>query len=315
MKKFIFKTSLFSLPIIILAFFIDYSLKQIPNDYSHKKKYLDQHSQKIQVLIFGDSQTYYGINPVYFSKKTFNASHRSQTLNFDYEVFKKFQNNLDSLEILILSVSYFSLFGKLENGFEAWRTKNYAIYYGIHSYSIYDHSELLSNKLVDNLYRLYSYYFKNEDAITCTDLGWGSIYKSENSEDLYETGKRAALRHTEDAFSEKNVNTFTENLKILNSILAYCNQRKISLVFLTTPTYHTYRDHLNDELVQKMMKTVNDFVKEHPYCYFFNYFDHTDFVAEDFFDGNHLNEIGVEKFSVLVNERLKEISNPKNPIE
>ena len=73
MRKFSIKTLLFVVPILLLAVIIEIFLRLIPNDYLHKKKYLDAHSCDIETLILGSSHSFYGIDPNYFSNNTFNA--------------------------------------------------------------------------------------------------------------------------------------------------------------------------------------------------------------------------------------------------
>ena len=310
MKRFILKTVLLILPIVILAVVMEYSLRQIPNDYVHKKNYLDRHAGEIQVLLLGASYAYFGLNPVYFLQNTFNASHISQSLDMDLAIFNKYRNNMDSLKVVVLPMSYVTLWSNLASGEENWRLKNYTLYYGIEGKSLKNYSELLSNKFSINLRRLYEYYFQNKSEITGSKLGWGTTFKSENAVDLQESGKIAAKRHTvNDIFSEKNTKIFEENLKILNSFFEFCNQRNIKLIFLATPTYYTYRENLDAEQLNKMVETMNDFIKNHPNTYYFNWMDDPDFVAKDFFDANHLNEIGAEKLSKRVAEELASMKN------
>jgi len=314
MRKFIVKTLLLLLPLLILAISTEYLLQQIPNDYSYKKNYLDKYSEKIQILFLGSSHAYYGIDPVYFSQNTFNASHISQSLDFDLAILNKYQNNLDSVKIIVLPISYFTLWSKLGNGAEAWRVKNYALYYGIKTKSMSNSFELLDNNFAINKDRLVNYYIKHKDNITCNYLGWGTNYNSKWKSDLQETGKTAAKRHTrDDIFSEKNAEVFEENLKTLSLFSEFCNQRNIKLIFLTTPTYYTYRENLNTEQLNKTIETINDFINSHSNCYYFNWFEDTDFVAEDFFDADHLSEIGAEKLSRKLSQHVEiEILTDKN---
>ena len=298
-------------PIIVLFIIMEYSLRKIPNDYSNKKNYLDNHSGEIQILIFGSSNTYFGLNPVYFSHNAFNISHVTQSLDFDLKILKKYQDRFNSLNIIILPISYPTLWHKLENSIESWRAKNYTIYYGINTNLLTNNFELLSNPLSKNIERLMKYYLEKENDIACNTLGWGMIYKSENAVDLHETAKLAAKRHTVDIFSEENIKLFDKNLKVLNSFSEFCSQRNISLIFLTTPTCYTYREKIDYGQLNKMMNTINDFVKNHSNCYYFNFFENTDFVTEDFFDADHLNEIGAEKLSLMINEMLIKINSSK----
>ena len=92
MKRFVIKTIYISLPILVVAILMEILLRNTPNDYLFKKQYLDKHSSEIETLILGSSHSFYGFNPEYFSSNTFNASHISQSLNYDFEILKKYQD-------------------------------------------------------------------------------------------------------------------------------------------------------------------------------------------------------------------------------
>ena len=104
-------------------------LRNIPNDYIYKKKYLDVYSNEIETLVLGSSHSFYGVNPAFFFKNTFNASHISQSFDYDLEILEKYDGYLGELKTVVIPISYFSLFHKLESGSESWRIKNYIIYY------------------------------------------------------------------------------------------------------------------------------------------------------------------------------------------
>ncbi|MBX2932095.1 MAG: DUF1574 family protein [Chitinophagaceae bacterium] len=308
MKKFILKIILFSLPVWAMIFSIEISLRNIPNDYSYKKKYLDKHAAEIETLIFGSSHSFRGINPAFFSGKAFNASHVSQSLNYDYEIFKKYQDKFEKLKTIVLLISYSSLYGKLETGVESWRVKNYVIYYGINTpKSITDYSEFLSNKLNINKKRLVAYYKLHESNITCTTLGWGGMgRKSGNEKDLIETGKTAAKRHTKNIHSEKYQTIFNNNVSILHSIIKWSQARNIKILFFTPPAFHTYREHINIEQLNTTIETINTIVSNNNNCMYINFFDDPNFIAKDFYDADHLSETGAEKLSKLINYKIDE---------
>jgi len=308
MKRFIFKTLLLLLPIIVAAVSMEYLLRRIPNDYTYKKHYLDEHSRDIRLLILGSSETYFGIDPIYFSQNTFNASHVSQTLDLDYEIFDKYQNRFDNLKDIIISITYHTLWGRLKTGVEAWRMKNYALYYGIDTKSWSDNSEILNGKLAINIQRLFDHYFKKTNDITCSELGWATTFKSEIVNDLEETGRSAALRHTyKDINSQEKTLVFAENMKILNSLAEFCNQYNVRLTILTCPTYDSYRENLSEEQLRRMTDTLNEFAAEHANCQYINWLANPDFTAKDFFDGDHLNEKGAKKLSEKLACRIDSI--------
>jgi hypothetical protein len=104
------------LPIVLVAFICEVAFRAIPNDYKLKRHYLDKNALQIETLILGSSHALYGINPEYFTTKTFNGSNISQSINYDYQIIKKYEKDLKNLKTLILPLSYFTLFRKLEDG-------------------------------------------------------------------------------------------------------------------------------------------------------------------------------------------------------
>lgn len=308
MKRFVIKTIYISLPILVVAILMEILLRNTPNDYLFKKQYLDKHSSEIETLILGSSHSFYGFNPEYFSSNTFNASHISQSLNYDFEILKKYQDQFKNLKTIILPISYFTLFGKLEAGSESWRVKNYIIYYDLNtSKSLINYSEVLSNRINVNIKRIASYYVLGNSTISCTDLGWGTRYNSKNARDLAETGKTAAKRHTRDDInSDKYQEIFNDNILILNSIIEWCNKNNVNVLLLTPPAFETYRQNLNQEQLKITINTTSEICSRHENCIYENLLSDTNFVAVDFFDADHLSEIGAKKLSELINEKISE---------
>lgn len=308
MKRFVIKTIYISLPILVVAILMEILLRNTPNDYLFKKQYLDKHSSEIETLILGSSHSFYGFNPEYFSSNTFNASHISQSLNYDFEILKKYQDQFKNLKTIILPISYFTLFGKLEAGSESWRVKNYIIYYDLNtSKSLINYSEVLSNRINVNIKRIASYYVLGNSTISCTDLGWGTRYNSKNARDLAETGKTAAKRHTRDDInSNKYQEIFKDNILILKSIIEWCKKNNVKVLLLTPPAFETYRQNLNSEQLNTTINTTSGICSKYDNCIYLNLLSDTNFVSRDFYDADHLSEIGAKKLSELINEKIVE---------
>lgn len=304
MKKFIFKTIFILLPILLGAICMELLLRHLPNDYKYKRDYLNAHSNEINTLILGSSHSFFDLDPTYFSGNTFNAGEVSQSLNFDFEIFKKYQDKFKNLKTIVLPISYFSLFSKLEEGQESWRVKNYVIYYHFTSQSLTDFTEIFSNQFIVNLKRLASFYIKGNSNIICNKLGWGTTYKSENAHDLSETGKTAALRHSKVIKSEKCQLDFNDNLTILNTIAKWCQANNVKLILFTPPAFETYRENLNSEQLSITVKSANSIASKYNNCVYYNFLSDTAFVAKDFFDADHLSEIGAKKLSNIINAKI-----------
>jgi hypothetical protein len=297
MKTFINNLLIFILPVIFLALASEVLIRLIPNDYILKKNYLDKNSDKIEVLILGSSHSFFGLNPVYFSNNCFNASYVSQSLDYDLEILKKYDNKWSKLKTVVLPVSYFSLFEKLKECSESWRVKNYTLYYKMKaSKSFKEYSELLSSKLEIIIKRLNSYYIKGENPLSSSPLGWGNVYNSKDGKNLIETGKFAAKWHTYDDY-----HSYPEIVSTLQSIIRVCNKNNVRIILFTPPAYETYRDNLNKDQLNLTIQKSHDIANSYNNCTYINLLADTSFKATDFYDADHLNEIGAKKLSLLIN--------------
>lgn len=307
MKKFIKHLLLFSLPILAFGVSTEFLLRRIPNDYLFKKEFLDSNSDSIEVLFLGSSHAFYGINPAHFSSNSFNASHISQSLDYDFEILKKYNNHFSKLKCIAIPISYFSLFGRLETGIESWRVKNYTIYYGITtSDKFINYSEALSNKLTVNLRRIGSYYIKGNTSISCSNLGWGLYYNSKDKKNLKETGKIAAKRHAK--IDDKY---FTENVNVLKSIIAFAKNKGVKVFLYTPPAYHTYTEQLDSIQLNQTINTLIDIANKYDNVSYQNFLSDTSFLAIDFFDADHLGEIGAKKLTSKIDTLINQKNKPQ----
>jgi hypothetical protein len=309
MKKFLTKTIFFLLPIFFLMIIMEFLLINTPNDYIFKKKFLDKNADGIETLILGSSHSFYGLNPLYFQNKGFNASHVSQSLKYDYKILMKYQSSFKKLNTIVLPISYFTLYHSLEDkdNKESWRAKNYLIYYGIgESNSILDCSEILSKQLSLNVKKLISYYIEGKSQISCSKFGWGTKHNSEKARNLNKTGKAASERHTYDINADKYQRILKENIMTLNSIIMWCDDRDIKILLITPPAYETYRQNLNRHQLDLIIETTKEICLENKNCSYVNLLYDENFVDSDYFDADHLSEIGAKKLSTLINKTIIE---------
>jgi hypothetical protein len=301
MRIFINKSVFFILPLLIMLVCMEVLLRSIPNDYSYKKNYLDTNSNNIEILCLGSSHAYYGINPVYFGKKSFNASHKSQLLDYDLKIFRKYQDRLNSLKYILIPISYFSLYSKLDKGIESWHVKDYVLYYDMSSSNIKDYSEVLSMNSGTNVKRIISFYIMKKQPITCSELGYGLDYASNNQQDLIKTGVTAAKRHT-----INNDTFFNENLVNLKAIIELAKKNKVKIIFYTPPAYYTYRNNLSTDQLERSINAIRKMRREYENIFYINYMNDERFVKSDFYDADHLNEIGAEKLTKMLDTLIRD---------
>lgn len=302
MEKFLRKTTLFIIPILLGLVFCEHFLRKIPNDYSFKNEWLSNNARTIQVLNMGSSHAFYGIEPNLFSCKAFNAAHVSQSIKYDHFIFSKFVNDMDSLKVLVLPISYFSFtsFGP-EKGIEDWRAKYYSIYYGCkyHRFEPKYNLEIYNNLRLKKV--LYSVFGKVNHR-TCSDLGWGTTFKFENrSNDWKKSGPIAVKRHTS---AKIDMGIVEKNKRLIEEMLDKCGRKQVKVIIMTMPAYQTYRENLNQKQLELMEECCGYFVKHHDNVCYLNLMADERFCEDDFYDADHLNEFGAAKLTRILQHTI-----------
>lgn len=290
----------FVLPIILIAVVLELTFRNIPNDYRYKNQYLHQNAKNIEVLFLGSSHVFFGIDPQLIGPTAFNAAHVSQTVDIDLKVLQKFESSLINIKYIVVPVDYFTLRARLANGNESWRAKNYNLYYNIPvSSSWTDYFEILSTPLNINLTRLMD-FFSGKEQITCSPSGWGTTFNSASKMDLEKTGKLSASAHTikDSQFLEANINC-------IKAIVAIARKKGAYVVLLSSPAYKTYTTHLAPVQLNEMFAAVNDICRKDSSVVYLNLLNDTSFVREDFYDSDHLNELGAKKLTLITDSILK----------
>ena len=105
MRKFLRHIFLFTLPIILAAIVLEIVAESIPNSYTYKREYMEHHGGEIRTLILGSSNAYDGLNPSVLHH-AFDLANSSQTLEDDYWLLERYIGSLDSLQNVIVGLSY-----------------------------------------------------------------------------------------------------------------------------------------------------------------------------------------------------------------
>ena len=295
MKRFVIKTTLFLVPVAILAMLLELGLRSIPNDYLYKSQWLEDHVSEIRIMSFGSSHGYYGINPNVFSESAFNGAHLSQTLGFDYFIFSKYVEKADSLKYLILPVSYSSLTqDKMIGGKEKWRNKKYMLYYNCpYRKCSFKNLEIWDGKLHKNCIRLFRYLFQDVNEIYVDGRGWCQM----ESDGLKDDGEEAAKRHTASKISDDLVESNKERLK---NMIEICQAKDIEVILLTMPAYESYRSKLNSDQLSITINSCHDLASSYENIIYLNFLSDTRFGRNDFLDSDHLNSQGATKLSLAL---------------
>jgi hypothetical protein len=303
MKHFLVKVFLFSLPVMAVLCFLEISLRKIPNNYSYKKEQLLKGTENIQILVLGSSYSHYGVNPDYFTLDGFNFGNTYQTLDLDYEILKKYGDNLNQLKYIVIPASYGIL--HLQSVFKTQYKNNYIINYNIilphFSYKISDFIELVNGTMFSNLKNIYQYYKNNTNLITISDKGYEILLNSTTIIDLEKAGIETALGHTAD-------DSLLEYYKnIMEKIVEWCGERNIKLVLVTFPVYYTYRENLDEHQLNVTIDYMQ-YLTHREGIYYYNLLDDDRFTKDFFYDADHLNDLGATELSKILNDIIEEIN-------
>ena len=282
-------------PTAIIVGICEWSIRCIPNDYSYKNEWMTNNASFVQILNLGSSHGFYGIRPEYFSRPAFNLAFVSQTMKYDDYLYNNYVSHCDSLRYIILPVSYFTLRYDLESSEEYWRVRNYCIYMGCnyHRGELKYNMEILSK---DKMQYVFPSWFQKESFVSCDEYGWGTDYSKNNRDSAwYDAGPVAAKRHT-----KADTTYVADNVQRLKAIIQDCQRRNIHVIILTTPTYHTYYDALEERQLRQMSATCACLEKQYSNVTYLNWLKNPHFVEDDFFDADHLNEYGAQKLTLML---------------
>jgi len=303
-KLFVFKLLLFCSPLVLGWIVVEWKLAGIPNSYNQKRVYLERSLDSIQVLVLGNSEALYAINPSFFSYKGFNLANISQSLYYDKRLALKYIDQMPQLKLVVIPVSYTSFFHQLSDTKENWRDYYYYRFWGIKydelpivdskcfSYvSLYTMPEVLKMmkkgfkvNLAANLY--YNGFMKND-----------TLNSSKNISD--NSGKARVELHDSSMVNER----IPEIVNDLSGFLAELQKRKIQFVLITTPVYTTYSKYCNPLVLENNRKIIDSLCRKFD-CTYHSFFADNRFTAKDFADNDHMNFLGAERFSGILNDEV-----------
>ncbi len=303
------KLAILLVPLILVLASLEYFSRQIPNDYKLKNKYILENGLQIHTLILGNSHTMYGLNPAYFNSYTYNLAFLSQSLEYDYKLFDHYQNQLKNTKVIILPISYYTLFSTMISDHNEWMLKYYAIYMQIPTkWNLSYHLEIASEPLKNCIYKNYDYYKNDTATILCSTNGWAKKVGHRKYDSIEKNAADAVKRHSF-PFNKD----FQFNITLLDSFIQLAKKKNIHIILVTTPTQKYYADSIvlqsNYKLMQKSLESID---ATYSNCVYINSLKDSSFLKEDFYDNDHLNENGAKKYSVYLDSILKniEVVNP-----
>ena len=302
--RLLLKVLLLLFPLFLILFYWESQLRRIPNSYNFKRWNLEKNLDTLEILVTGSSHALYGINPDYFSCKGFNLANISQSMYYDAELALKYIDRLPKLKAVLITISYFSFGYKLEICQESWRSYYYNYFWGIKSGSLkWDDPKMHSLISLYSLRLTQSYALKNFKVNLAQDYqtnGWmrsekiGTVSAINDS-----TGKERADLHTKNM----RFDVFDENRDNLERLLRKLRKKGIASFFVIMPVYNTYEKFTDPAINKRNHELIEYFLKKYEIrC--FDYSNDTRFEIKDFANNDHLNYMGADKLSKIINQEI-----------
>ncbi|NQX84806.1 MAG: hypothetical protein HRT67_02600 [Flavobacteriaceae bacterium] len=194
---------------------------------SVKYNLLTKHSNSAEVLVLGNSHTFFGIQPKYLSEKAINISNKSRKLETDYFILKHHIKKLKALKRVMIPISYYTLF---TNDISEQEKR---LYYNFYKLKEYDQQLLKNSLLINAPFReliddlIFNRFEKIEHS-----LGWRA------NSGTYHFNEKEILERVGDVNGRVNNSVeIAYNLKILKKIIDLCENMEVDLV-LILPPYH-----------------------------------------------------------------------------
>ena len=248
MKKFLRHIALFLLPLLIVAVALEFVAESIPNSYTYKRDYMEQHGAEIRTLILGSSNAYDGLNPSVLPH-AFNLANSSQTLEDDYRLLAKYISSMDSLHTVIVGLGYHSLGATTEDNRRTYYTIYMDLYprWPLSKYSFeVCNPEMLVKKIIK--------YAVSRDVTRCDSLGQRVGHTKEAVETGAEWWNKDMLSLVEnDKLQIADCRLeIEENTRYLHAIVDLCNAHNVQPVIVQMPVMEEYKKLLPEEQVALM---------------------------------------------------------------
>lgn len=245
MKRFLRHIGLIFLLLLGIAVVKEIVAESIPNSYTYKRNYMEQHGGEIKTLILGSSNAYDGLNPNMLSR-AFNLANSSQTLEDDYRLLAKYIDSMDSLQTVIVGLGYHSLGATTEDN----RRTYYTIYMDLYPrwpLSKYTFEVCNPEMLIKKIIK----YAVSRDVTRCDSLGQRVGHTKEAAETGAEWWNKDVLSLVEnDKLEIGNCRlAIEENTRYLQMIVDLCNAHNVQPVIVQMPVKKEYKRLLTEEQV------------------------------------------------------------------
>jgi hypothetical protein len=259
------------------------------------------YADSVEVLILGNSHAYFGINPAIISLRSFNLANSGELLKYSNYLLKHYSDNYKCLKMVILSVSYQYMFiGDDRSKDKHVSAINYKVFMDFPYYSDFSQYNWFISEpsfcvgTIGDLLAKRTY-------MSCDSLG----YVKDNllSERRAKFDSLTSEKHARAHYVPNRGEYTAENLRMIKEMALFCEEHSIHFFLITTPVWGAYSEKLDVNQLNEMYEILNSLQHEYKIPYY-DYSNDARFTNDDFYDTNHLSNVGAEKFTKIVNTEI-----------
>lgn len=289
-----------------MTIYVEYKLSTIQNSYNFKRSLLENRADSIEVLVLGHSHATYDYNPSYFSLKGYNLSNIGQSLFYDSKLTLKYVDEMPKLKMVIINVSYHTLGYELVDGIEGWRDYYYSQFWNVRFPEVKWHEAKNYSKTFLYTPKTTLDYIKKGFDVNLAEgydrNGWLKMDTAGNFKNISDSLGKERIKFHNSEYLFKRV---PENQRELELLVSELLKREIIPLIITPPVYATYYNNSDPEINKKNNEVIQSLCNKYN-CMYFDYTRDNRFELRDFYDNDHLNFIGAEKFSKILNDEIIE---------
>lgn len=288
MQTFLKKIILYFLPIALLAIGLEIYVERIPNSYTYKRTYMEQHAAEIQTLVLGSSYAYDGIDAKMLDS-AFNLANSSQCFEDDYLLLQRYIVHMDSLKRVILPMSYSSLQMVSSSNRRGYYTIYMDLYprWPLSKYSFECcNLELMTKKIIKHAL--------HEDVVRCDSLGQRVGHTLDTRPvDWQDTQALIANDRFVGSAAQPYIK---ENTYWLRRMALECQMSGVEFYLVKMPALQNYRDAMPPEQVEAMNQALESIASKFD-CV--RVLDYQDWGHDaDFWNATHLNTDGAKRLTM-----------------
>ncbi len=287
----------------------------------YKGKYQGALNQKdsIEIIILGNSHATYGVDPSPFKMYAYNLANVNQSLYFDKRIAIKLIPYLKNLKYVLISIDYHSLYFSSQGIRDKWSYLGNGIAYKNNNFilekvspTLFAYTPKAAFSLVKRrILNLLKYGndiidFDVPNGINLKDpfvkgfISYDEVDKSALTKERIKTDT-----HYYNEVIEKS-NEKDTILADLSNFIEILQKKEITPILFTSPTYLKYNKYLKKSHQIDNAKTIEALCKKYHIKYW-DFMNSNLFQKDDYFDDDHLNKFGANKFGKMLNDSINKI--------